>query len=82
MHTQLFGRLALVASVCYKRFAQKSPLELSYRILIADPAGVHLRNQAFQFPSQRTPLLFLPIRNITRNRAVEGGGKTLSLIVI
>src|SRR3954451_17475575 len=75
MHPQLFGGLALVAPVRDKHFAQKRPLELAYPIFIADPAGMHLRHKAFQFPSHVHLFLFLLIRNITRTRAVEGSGK-------
>jgi hypothetical protein len=57
VHSQLFGRLALVTPVRCQHFAQILPFELSHRIIIANAAGVHLRNKAVQFSSHFNPLL-------------------------
>jgi hypothetical protein len=58
MDAKFLGGLTLIASVSYQHFAQILPLELANSIVIADAAGMHLRDQAIQFSSHVHPLLF------------------------
>lgn len=49
VHSQLFGRLALVATMRHQNFAQVLFFKLAHGLLVGNAAGVHLGNQAVEF---------------------------------